>query len=501
MQLGHGSRDIAEIEDTSKFKILHNTTRKIMAGSTYNNLQETQKDSVLFQDRFRDVRKEVIYPYFISAKVMGLFAATCQQSEAETARIRLLCCAVGADPESYNQKDETRLAVIAILKRHPELLFVNGTVTDHVGRKISASPYRILLGAGDVWALRQVHEEIIPLIKDGEATARSQYIKQFPDPFYALADFTLEDFTVLKSLAIENEDLRAKIQLINDHNEEYKKVLFAKSEFAILHQLLLENKREDLSKKMCVADMHYDDRNKAQIQRVIDNLKNVAAAISVDPCNNGLATFPGTTAAVAELCKIFKPKQGEIIKTGLHFPLAILQEMYKVYDAAQWTFDQASFFSREVIGAALAASTVVDGQCYKQGLSNLKFEEGPDRRDGLICRYPKGIPQELAPLRGKLGRTMFVDPYDGESCFVISSDPIGFKCFNKNGEAQVGVRATGRVLRGLRSQRFLSLPQAKTLRLHDIHWCNQNRKIAVSDQDTYNNKVEAVMRDGVVFSQ
>jgi len=85
-----------------------------------------------------------------------------------------------------------------------------------------------------------------------------------------------------------------------------------------------------------------------------------------------------------------------------------------------------------VIGAALAASTAVDGQCYKSnGLSGLDMNKGPDRRDGLFCAHPKGIPAELAPLKGKLGKTVFVDPYDGESCFLTSSPGV-FAWYNKN---------------------------------------------------------------------
>ena len=88
------------------------------------------------------------------------------------------------------------------------------------------------------------------------------------------------------------------------------------------------------------------------------------------------------------------------------------------------------------------ASTAVDGQCCKVGLSNLDVKIGPDRRDGLFCRHPKGIPQELAPLSGKLGRTMFVDPYDGMSCFLSSAAAGAFDCYNKNGRScEGGLRA------------------------------------------------------------
>ena len=324
----------------------------------------------LFGEVHRVVREQIIYPItFTSIKALGMFAATCQRAEADTAFLRVLHAAVGAEPESYKQKDETSLAAIAILKRHPELLFVKGIVTDHFGRKIFASPYQLFLGAGDTWALKQVHEEIIPHIDGGEA--KTQFKEQFPNcelPF--------------------NPELGE----------------------AVL----------------------YDDRNKAMIEQVIVQLETIVEAITADPCTNGCATRPETTAAVEKLCQLFASDKGKTIKTGLHFPLAIMQEIYKVYVAAPWNLPRLSYFSREVIGAALLASTAVDGQCYKTGLSNLDYKKGPDRRDGLFCRQPKGIPPELAPLGDKLGRTCFVDPYYGESCFQ-SSTLGSFVLYNKNG--------------------------------------------------------------------
>lgn len=45
------------------------------------------------------------------------------------------------------EKDENQRNISSlfanILKRHPEFLFKEGTVTDHFGRKIKASPYRL----------------------------------------------------------------------------------------------------------------------------------------------------------------------------------------------------------------------------------------------------------------------------------------------------------------------------------------------------------------------
>jgi len=324
-----------------------------------------------------DIRVVELYPNCPS-KVLGLFARTSHQAEADTASLRLLPSAVNAEPESYKPEsyqwaDETRMAAIAILKRHPELLFITSKIKDHFGRWIEASPYRIFLGAGDVWALKKVYEEIIPKIEDGEVLAKAQFQAQFPN----------------------------------------------------CPQVFNPNMPEEVL---------YDKRNKAQISDVIAKLKIIVEKINADPCANGQATKDETTEAVADLCKIFAPKEGEILKTGLHFPLGILKEIGKVYDAQfnPWSYAQLAFFSRTVIGGAVAALTAVDGQCVKNGLANLNMEKGPDRRDGLFCRRPKGIPQDKVPLVGKLGRTMFVDPYDGYSCFV-SSTPGYFDWYNKNG--------------------------------------------------------------------
>jgi hypothetical protein len=340
-------------------------------GNSNNNDEEVSPPS-LFDDLLPDIRAE-IYSHCLPT-TLGLFARTSRQAAQETAFLRLLSCMVEAEPESYKQTDkqtdETRLAAIAILKRYPELLFRKGTVTDHVGRKIKASPYRVFLGAGDIWALKQVHEEILPNIEDGEAKAKDQFQAQFPNcpwPF---------------NPKLGEEQL-------------------------------------------------YDNRNKKQIEQVIAQLETIVEKITADPCINSLATLDETTKAVSDLRKIFEPKEGEVIQTGLHFPLGIMREIYKVYHDQEWNEAQYAFFSREVIGAVLSASTAVDGQCCKYGLHNLDKKKGPDRRDGLFCRHPKGIPQELAPLKGKLGKTVFVDLYDGESCF-LTSVPGVFNWYSKN---------------------------------------------------------------------
>jgi hypothetical protein len=373
-----------------------------MAGSR----SEQPQSPLLGMGMPRDVRTALIYP-FTAIDMLGLFASTCQQAEAETAFPRLLHCAAFALPESYQQKDKSKLAAIAILKRHPELLFQKGWTRDPAGHLIYGSPYQIFLGAGDIWALKAIHEEIIPKMKDGAATtAREQYIEQFPNPSCLLTSFTAEDIIVLKSLATEmQEDLQLKIQSISDEADEHRSVLFDKNEFAVIHQLLSENKREDLCAKLCEADMLYDDRNKAQIAQVTELLKEIVAAISVDPCTNGKATQERTVNAIRALREYLAP-QKEKICTGLYSPPEIMKIIHDVYNQNfdPWTGDQLRLYSFEVIGGAQCSASAVDAQCYQKGLFKFDINSAPDRTVSYFTR--SGVP-------GGLGSSFFIDVYWG----------------------------------------------------------------------------------------
>jgi len=350
---------------TNTFKISDKTHLYLYKDYDLNQifyyLVDTSKKQSLAQDSVKEILKSVTFNQPAENPVNCINKNICGAVLGITSQLG-----------HTQQEDETKLAALAILKRYPELLFIKGMVTDHYGRKIWASPYQLFWGAGDTWALKQVYEEIIPNIKDGEAQAKDQFKEQFPHcPWPPTPNI----------------------------NEEAL----------------------------------YDERNKEQIAQVIVQLKTIADKITADLCTNGQATLDETKKAVAELCQIFAPKEGEVIRTGLHFPLAIMKAIYKLYDAQNnWSDEKLSFFSREVIGAALAALTAVDGQSCKQGINNLSMDKGPDRTDGLFCQHPKGIPDELAPISDKLSCQMFVDPYDGESCF--SSSLTGtFDWYRKNG--------------------------------------------------------------------
>ena len=273
-------------------------------------------------------------------------------------------------------------SVIHILTLHPDLLFEKGQVKDPVGRVIYGSAYQVILGAGDVWALEQVQDKIIPRITHGQAIAHQQFYEQFP--YY-------------------NEPLAAG---------------------------------EDEETRL------YDPRNKTQIAQVKACLEEIVARFTEDPCTNGFATLDTTMIPVDTLRRILTPTEtAEIITTGLHFPPGIMKEVYRVYDNQPGTWDTwgpFSLYSRTVIGLVEAMSTTVDGQCYKQGLSSLQqtdeaWKAGPDRQDGLFCRQPKGLPTYTPSLAANyLGRTGFVDLYDGVMSFLGVSSGT-FVAFDKMG--------------------------------------------------------------------
>src|ERR1700733_12185287 len=127
----------------------------------YKKPLDNQDSSEVFGDHHlvADVRKEGVYPHFSIPK-LGVFAQTSQKVESETAFLRILAASIHAAPEFMDEKeDATALASIAILKKHPELLFRKRQVTDHYGREIWASPYQLFLGAGDIWAIKQIHKD------------------------------------------------------------------------------------------------------------------------------------------------------------------------------------------------------------------------------------------------------------------------------------------------------------------------------------------------------
>jgi hypothetical protein len=327
----------------------------------------------------KEIRQET-YSYK-PLSVLGLLARTSKQCEADTAFLRLLPAAIHAAPEFLDAKeDATALASISLLKKHPELLFIKKQVTDHYDREISASPYQIFLGAGDIWALRQIQKDILPLIENGEAQAVAQFKKQFPYCPWPLP--------------------------------------------------------ENLSEERL-----YDDRNKKQLKEIVEQLAIVKQHIDVDPFTNKQPN-DATKQAVETLCKLFQPKPKEIIRSGLHFPLAIMKEIYKTYNALP---DHWSFFTLAVIKPALDALSTVDGQCCQGGLSELDMEKGPNRRCHSSYRHPLGQPLSLSLVNDKemRGAASVVDPYDGEVLFS-SSTPGYFDGFNKNGVAhsvRVGVGA------------------------------------------------------------
>lgn len=380
-----------------------------MIGREYKNAANNQAEAPIFT-LSNDVKRNITYPSFIALQVMGKFATTCQRAEAETALPRILHCAAFALPESWQQEDKTKLAAIAMLKTHPHLLFQKGFTRLPSGQLVYGSPYQVFLGSGDIWAPKTIHDEIIPHIDGGEAKALEQYIEQFPNPGCALASFTQEDLIALKTLMEQadeqvSDDLRSKVLSINDNDDVHQKVLFEKQEFVEIHQLLSEMKREDLCAKLCEAEMLHDDRNKEQIAKLREDLIEIVAAISEDPCTNGKATQERTVNAIRALREHLAPRKGAI-RTGLYSPPEIMKIIHEVYDQNfdPWDGNRLSLYSFEVIGGAECAASAVDAQCYKKGLCNFKVDAAPDR----TLSYFSG------PSRcSGLGSSSFVDVYYG----------------------------------------------------------------------------------------
>lgn len=186
--------------------------------------------------------------------VLGLLAQTSKQYKAETAFLQLLLASIHAAPEFLDAKEDARaMASIAILKKHPELLFKKKKVTDHAGREIFASPYQIFLGTGDIWALKQIQKDILSLIKDEKEQAKmeTQFKEQFPYCPWPLP--------------------------------------------------------ENLSEEML-----YDDRNMQQIDEIKKQLATVKDLIDVDPFDDD-KPLDATKEAIETLCTLFQPTPGVFV--------------------------------------------------------------------------------------------------------------------------------------------------------------------------------------------
>lgn len=427
-----------------------------MAGSRSDqaHLPQAQSESPLLgMGMPRGVRTAIIYP-FTPMDMLSMFSRTCRTAEIETALPRLLHCAAFAMPESWQQEVKTKLAAIAMLKTHPDLLFQKGFTRLPSGQLVYGSPYQIFLGSGDIWARKTIHEEIIPQIDGGEAQALEQYIEQFPNPGCALASFSQEDLIALKNLMEQDklqvsDDLRAKVLSMNENEDAYTQVLFEKQELIAIYQSLSENKREDLCAKLCEAEILHDDRNKAQIAQIIEDLKEIVAAISEDPCTNGKATQERTVNAIRALRDHLAPQKGAI-RTGLYSPPEMMKIIHDVYNQNfdPWSGAQLSLYSFEVIGGAECAASAVDAQCYKKGLSSFDVKTPPDR----TLSYFSG-PGRCAGL----GSSSFVDVYCGRVLRVRGRAMVAWRG---------GIAATPIL------QNFC---RAKNQSLQNLSCCTQNR--------------------------
>lgn len=150
----------------------------------------------------------------------------------------------------------------------------------------------------------------------------------------------------------------------------------------------------------------YDKRNDTQIANIKESLIEIVAVISDDECTEGKTTEPTTIAALNRLREHLSPKEGELIKSGLHSPRELLKMMYETYHAnfKLWTIDQRRLYSSTVIGSGETVAAAVDAQRYKKGLSG-SCDIGflPDRTQSY---YPPsgGVPENL-------GKVSFIDVF------------------------------------------------------------------------------------------
>jgi len=347
-----------------------------MAKTRYEKPANDQPASCLLGDTPKEIRTDVLYTQCLLA-TLGAFAQTSQKAEHETAFLRLLSASINSAPEFLDEVDSLgkktdpfALSSIAMLKKHPELLFKIGCVKDHYGREICASPYQIFLGAGDVWALKQIHEEIIPLIPNGTTEAQNQFRDWFP-------------------------------------NYEQKREPGQDEEFRL-----------------------YDARNKRQIADIMKQLDIVKQLIAADPFTNNVP-LEVTKQAVEDLCQLFRATRGEVIRSGLHFPLAIIREIYYAYRELPKGF---SFFLLKVIYPALEALSTIDGLCCRFGLYSIVIQphQRPARRSNPAFEHPIGQPLRVMFAGDSSKRVAaLVDPEAGAICF-LAKDGF-FDWFRKNG--------------------------------------------------------------------
>src|SRR6266404_697585 len=127
------------------------------------SITRPEPTSPLFVGLVDDNRKEVYWN--LPKTDLGFFALTSKSAFDDVRKNTLqlaLHLAAFAAPVSPDQKVKSQLAVMRLLTLYPYLLFVEGRVKDPAGHTIEGSIYKIFLGAGDIWALKEVHDKIIP---------------------------------------------------------------------------------------------------------------------------------------------------------------------------------------------------------------------------------------------------------------------------------------------------------------------------------------------------
>ncbi len=379
--------------------------------------QDSQDNMIDYSDApTQTLENSLVYSTTPSLGLMNMFALSSKEKSAAIAELALraeiahhILHATPALPDSTKVEDTFKLKAVSLLAENPRLLFTESiTEISPTGAICQGSPLQLALGAGDVWLVKALREQVFPHYHEGAEQAQVLFDQQFKEQFPHYEDhlFTLE------ALQAEATDL-----LFSDE----EKTFFA------------------------LEAPYYDERNIQQIIAVKRALMAVVNAITADNCDNAMPN-PKTQSCIDGLKAALTPNNDEIIKTGLHFPLFMLMMVADVYRAqhvastlnqegawykpikcaAKW-----SVYSRLVLGLVQKHLTAVDGQSLKNGLDksiigSLNGAKRPDRQDGLYIEGAKGQLARAPAIASDLGDTAFMS-FSGDRVHQLLSDP---RCFD-----------------------------------------------------------------------
>ncbi len=228
----------------------------------------------------------------------------------------------------YATKDPnnvTTLKALEILKKDPDLLFIENIIaTSPTGIRCQGSPIQLILGTGDVWLLKETHDNIFARHQEGANGAQALFKKHFDAQFPHYQN----------PITLDHVKTAAPDLVFNGYEEH------------------------------CFEDENcfYDQRNIEQIIAVKRAIMAVTKAICADSCNNNLPN-QDTQACIDVLRAILTPDDQIIIKTGLHFPsLILLIAVRAANDIKSYSNSRMYIYLRLVLGSVQKYATPVQRQ-------------------------------------------------------------------------------------------------------------------------------------------